>query len=147
MWSVWWHKYLGRGISAEGIRPCDLKLEALLKVPSPTTVKQVRQFMGLVGYFRKFIPNFATRTFSITKFVKNNEPFSWTEVPIVQTITVSIWYYATNWASHGCKFDRLWNGIATKMWWKSRVIGYFSKRVSQAETRYHSYELETFLLS
>ncbi len=71
-------EYLGRHISSEGIRPSKSKVEALTKVASPTDVKQVRQFMGLAGYFRKFIPNFACRTACITNLTKSGVLFQWT---------------------------------------------------------------------
>ncbi|XP_046142832.1 uncharacterized protein LOC123988087 [Osmia bicornis bicornis] len=51
--------YLGREVSAEGVRPGKDKVKALLESPVPNNVKQVRQFMGLASYFRKFIPEFA----------------------------------------------------------------------------------------
>lgn len=44
-----------------------------------TSVKQVRQFMELAGYFIKFIPEFATRTPFNTKLTRINEPFLWTD--------------------------------------------------------------------
>lgn len=47
--------------------------------PIPSSTKQVGQLMGLAGYFRKFIPEFASRTVWITKLTHVNEPFQWTE--------------------------------------------------------------------
>nr|CAI5850717.1 unnamed protein product [Callosobruchus analis] len=70
-------EYLGREISGEGIRPGKSKTEALLNSPTPENVKQVRQFMGLAGYFRKFVPEFASRTACITRLTKQGVPFCW----------------------------------------------------------------------
>jgi hypothetical protein len=67
-------KYLGREISSGGIRPDADKVRALVSFPIPTNPKQVRQFMGLAGYFRKFVPNFASATSCITKLTKPDEP-------------------------------------------------------------------------
>ena len=47
--------YLGREISADGVRPSKTKVEAVSNYPTPTNAKQVRQFIGLVGYFRRFV--------------------------------------------------------------------------------------------
>ncbi|MCG8625040.1 MAG: reverse transcriptase family protein, partial [Proteobacteria bacterium] len=52
-------QYLGHIISGEGIEPVPEKLESIKNMPSPTTPKEVKQFLGLIGYYRKFIPRFA----------------------------------------------------------------------------------------
>ncbi|XP_076660006.1 uncharacterized protein LOC143363281 [Halictus rubicundus] len=70
-------EYLGREISADGIRPGKSKLKALIDSPVPSNVKQIRQFMGLASYFRKFVPEFASRTSCITRLVKQGEPWNW----------------------------------------------------------------------
>lgn len=62
--------YLGRHISPEGVRPSEAKVAALVNSPAPCNVKQVRQFMGLASYFRKFIPDFSTQTACISKLTK-----------------------------------------------------------------------------
>ena len=49
-------QYLGHYISGQGLEPVPEKLEALVKMPPPTDLTQVRKFLGFVGYYRKFIP-------------------------------------------------------------------------------------------
>ena len=49
-------QYLGHLISGEGIKPLPEKLESIKGMPPPTTPKEVKQFLGLVGYYRKFVP-------------------------------------------------------------------------------------------
>jgi hypothetical protein len=71
--------YLGQEIWEDGVRPGSCKVEALLNAPTPREVKQVRQFMGLASYFRKFIPEFASRAACITKLTRNNEKCIWGE--------------------------------------------------------------------
>ena len=51
-------QYLGHLISDEGIQPLPEKLESIAKMPVPQNLKQVKQFLGLVGYYRKFVPCF-----------------------------------------------------------------------------------------
>ena len=46
-------QYLGHLISAEGIQPLPEKLESIAKMPAPRTLKEVKQFLGLVGYYCK----------------------------------------------------------------------------------------------
>lgn len=66
-------EYLGRHISSEGVRPSNTKVTALLNSPAPCNIKQVRQFMGLASYFRKFIPDFSSKTAYISKLLKKDQ--------------------------------------------------------------------------
>ena len=58
--------YLGHILSATGIRPLPSKTHAIQHMQPPTTPKQVRAFLGLVGYYRKFIKGFAKITKPLT---------------------------------------------------------------------------------
>jgi hypothetical protein len=51
--------YLGHVITNEGVRPDDKKIEAVKNFPVPTTTKQLNGFLGLAGYYRRFMPNFS----------------------------------------------------------------------------------------
>ena len=55
-------QYLGHLISNEGIQPLPEKLESIAKMPVPQNAKQVKQFLGLVGYYRNFVPCFSDIT-------------------------------------------------------------------------------------
>jgi len=52
--------YLGHVVSADGIEADPVKIEAVKYWPTPKSVKQVRQFLGFVGYYRRFIKGFAS---------------------------------------------------------------------------------------
>ena len=68
-------QYLGHLVSGEGIEPLPEKLEAVRKMPPPTTPKEVRQFLGLVGYYRKFVPKFADIARPLTNLTKQDVPY------------------------------------------------------------------------
>ena len=53
-------QYLGHIISGEGIAPVPEKLESIQKMLPPRNPKEVKQFLGLIGYYRKFVPDFQT---------------------------------------------------------------------------------------
>ena len=52
-------EFLGHYVSSEGIRPLDSKVEAVSKFPQPPTLRQLREFLGLVNFYHRFIPQCA----------------------------------------------------------------------------------------
>ena len=68
-------QYLGYLVSGKGIKPLPEKLESVKRMPAPTTPKEIKQFLGLVGYYRKFIPRFADIARPMTK---QDVSFEWT---------------------------------------------------------------------
>ena len=72
-------QYFGHIISGKGIEPVPEKLESIKKMPAPTTPKEVKQFLGLIGYYRKFVPHFADIARPLTSLTKKDIEFHWTE--------------------------------------------------------------------
>lgn len=72
-------QYLGHFISGEGIEPLPEKLESVKEMPAPKNPKQVKQFLGLVGYYRKFVPRFADIARPLTNLTKQDQVYEWTE--------------------------------------------------------------------
>ena len=73
-------QYLGHMISGDGIVPVPEKLESVEQMPPPTTPKEVKQFLGLVGYYRKFVPKFADLARPLNVLTRKDVEFKWTEV-------------------------------------------------------------------
>lgn len=71
--------YLGHVISDKGVKPDPKKIEALQHYPAPTTQKKIKQFLGLAGYYRRFIENFSGLSKPLTNLLKKGVPFKWTE--------------------------------------------------------------------
>ena len=65
-------------ISAEGIQPLPEKLESIAKMPAPKNPKEVKQFLGLVGFYRKFVPRFTDISRVLTHLTKKDVEFKWT---------------------------------------------------------------------
>lgn len=72
------NEYLGFRIRKDEIRPKQRKTDAVSKFPVPTTVTQVQRFLGLTGYFRKFISSYSTISRPLTKLLKKER----TETPV-----------------------------------------------------------------
>ena len=70
-------QYLGHLILADGIQPLPEKLESIAKMPAPRNPKEVKQFLGLVGYYRKFVPRFADISRVLTHLTKKDVEFKW----------------------------------------------------------------------
>ena len=70
--------YLGHLISPEGISPLPNKLDSIRHLPVPTSVKKIKQFLGLTGYYRKFVPRFADISRPLTTLTKKDVKFEWT---------------------------------------------------------------------
>jgi hypothetical protein len=64
-------------LSAKGIGVDPSKVKNILEWKPPTTVHQVRSFLGLVGYYRRFIPDFSKLVKPITSLLKNDSKFNW----------------------------------------------------------------------
>lgn len=62
--------YLGHVISRDGVKPNPDKIKTIENYPLPKTPKQIKQFLGLIGYYRKFIPDFAKTTKPLTNCLK-----------------------------------------------------------------------------
>jgi hypothetical protein len=71
--------YLGHVISSEGIAMDPAKVEAIMEWPMPMNVLEVRSFMGLAGYYRRFVKGFSKIANQITELQKKNRNFVWTE--------------------------------------------------------------------
>lgn len=70
-------KYLGHEISQHGVQARKEKLQALLKAPKPINISQLRAYLGLVNYYRKFAPNLSNLLAPLYKLTKKDTKFEW----------------------------------------------------------------------
>ena len=69
--------YLGHLISVDGISPLLDKLDTLKNMPALKDMKEIKQFLGLTGYYRKFVPRFADISRPLTQLTKKETKFMW----------------------------------------------------------------------
>ncbi|XBJ14402.1 hypothetical protein VPH35_006448 [Triticum aestivum] len=70
--------YLGHHISDQGVSTLTEHVQSVQKWKQPTTVKQLRGFLGLAGYYRKFVRNFGVLSRPLNDLLKKNAVFVWT---------------------------------------------------------------------
>ena len=68
---------LGHIFSKEGIEVDKAKIEMIYKLPSPTNVKTVRQFLGHVGFYKRFIMDFSKIVKPLYKLLEKDAKFMW----------------------------------------------------------------------
>lgn len=76
-------EFLGYLVNREGIKPLPARVEAINKFPKPENVKQLRRFLGMLNFYRRFVNNAATSMAPLHDMLKgvkkNNAPVTWNE--------------------------------------------------------------------
>lgn len=149
-------KLLGYIVSAEGLRPCPEKVEAIRDMAPPTNVKGVRRLLGMTGYYRSLIPGYATIARPLTELTKRFRPFVWTDVcnqswealrdALIKDVVLAyprpdqpyrLYTDASDWCVGAILVQSDDNGI-------ERPITYISKQLSETQQRYPTVEKEAF---
>ena len=71
--------FLGHTVTSEGISPNEDKIKIVKEFVAPKNPKGIKQFLGLCGYYRKFVPNFAKTAIPLTKLLRKNQKFIWSQ--------------------------------------------------------------------
>lgn len=73
---------VGFKIRKEEIRPLDHKIEAVKNWTPPSNAKQIQRFLGLTGNFRRFIPSYSTIIRPLSKLLKHDQVFEFTDLQL-----------------------------------------------------------------
>ncbi|GBN58313.1 Retrovirus-related Pol polyprotein from transposon 297, partial [Araneus ventricosus] len=148
-------EFLGHVIEDGKIFPSTLKTKAVLNFPEPANLKQVHSFLGLTVYFRKFIPKYSTIARPLSDLLKKDrkikfgeeERISFNQLKLMLAEKPVLRIYNPNYETE-LHTDASSEGYGAILMQKSpddknfHPIYYMSKKTTDAEKKYSSYELE-----
>lgn len=128
--------YLGHIISAAGVQPDPDKIEAVKAWPYPKSVKQVRAFLGLTGYYRRFIERYAQLAAPLSDLLRKDN-FHWDEKTTnafnllkERLITTPVLIYPNFSLPFVIETDACEVGVGAILLQKEHPIAYYSKKLS-----------------
>lgn len=71
-------RYLGYVVDKNGLRVDPEKVQAILKIPTPTSVKEVRSFIGMASWYRRFVPHFSSVIAPLCNLLRKRNKWTWT---------------------------------------------------------------------
>ena len=71
--------FLGHIVSKEGVYVDPTKIEAVVNWEAPKSVTEIRSFLGLVGYYRRFVEGFSRLAAPMTRLTRKGVKFEWNE--------------------------------------------------------------------
>lgn len=143
--------YLGHIITGKGVSPNPDKIKAISEFPVPKNAKDMKTFLGLTGYYRRFIENFSKITKPLTSLLKKDIPFIWSNeqklafnclkeklitAPLLQYSDFSQPFVITTDASNFAVSAILSQGSIGK----DKPIAYASRTLNKAEGNYSTTE-------
>ncbi|KAL0549437.1 hypothetical protein IC582_013919 [Cucumis melo] len=141
--------FLGHVVSAKGVSIDPQKVEAVVNWERPTSAIEVRSFLGLTGYYRRFIEDFSRLALPLTALTRKNDKFEWSDkceqsfqklkkrlvtVPILALPVTGKDYVIY------CDASRL--GLGCVLIQDGNVIAYALKQLKEHECNYPTHDLE-----
>nr|GEX15565.1 putative reverse transcriptase domain-containing protein [Tanacetum cinerariifolium] len=142
-------QFLGHFIDSKGVHVDPAKIAAIKNWTTPTTPTEVRQFLGLVGYYRRFIKGFSLISKPLTKLTQKNKKFEWeTEAEeAFQTLKQKLCCAPILALPEGSKdfmvyCNALLRGFRAVLMQREKVIAYSSRQLRTHEENYTTHDSE-----
>ena len=141
--------FLGHIVSKEGIRVYPKKIEVVVEWKPPRNVTEVRSFLGLAGYYRRFVKGFSMIAAPMTRLLQKNVKYEWsekcqgsfeklkaflTEAPVLTQPTCGKEYVIYS--------DASLNGLGCVLMQDGKVVAYASRQLKPHEKNYPTHDLE-----
>jgi hypothetical protein len=141
--------FLGHVISAGGVSVDPSKITSILERKAPTNPTEVRAFLGLAGYYRKFVEGFSSIARPMTQLLRKDKKFEWTEKceqsfqelkkRLVSAPILTMPDITKNFDVY-CDTSRL--GLGSVLMQDGKVIAYLSRQLRPHELNYPTHDLE-----
>ena len=136
-------------VSAEGILVDPQKVEAIVDWKPPTNVTEVRSFLGLASYYRKFVEGFSKIATPLTKLTRKEDKFIWSEAcqnsfdELKQRLTTApVLTLPSGNEVFTVYCDASRQGLGCVLMQRDRVIAYASRQLKKHEVNYLMHDLE-----
>jgi hypothetical protein len=142
-------KFLGHTISQDGISVDPEKVQEVMNWKPPTTVQQIQSFLGLAGYYRRFIPDFSRIAKPMTELLKKGVKYDWSQKceddfhTLRQHLTTAqVLAQPDNTKPFEVYCDASGTGLGCVLMQDNRVIAYASQALRPHEQNYPTHDLE-----
>ncbi|CAL8153028.1 unnamed protein product [Prunus armeniaca] len=142
-------KFLGHVISNEGISVDSSKVEAVLNWSQPKNILEIRSFLGLAGYYRRFIKDFSRIAAPMTKLTQKGVKFIWTQEceksfqELKTRLTTAPILIIPEWdLGYVVYTDASKQGLGCVLMQSDRVVAYASRQLKNHERNYPTHDLE-----
>jgi hypothetical protein len=142
-------KFLGHTISGDGISVDPSKVQEVMDWKPPTSVPQIRSFLGLAGYYRRFIPDFSRIAKPMSELLKKGVKFSWNQKcedafhTLRDHLTTALVLAQPDVSKpFDIYCDASGTGLGCVLMQDNRVIAYASRALKVHEQNYPTHDLE-----
>ena len=141
--------FLGHVVSAERIKVDPRKIEAILEWKPPRSVSEIRSFLGLAGYYRRFVEGFSMMAAPLTKLIRKGVPFVWTEKQqeaferLKKVLTEApVLIQPESGKDFTVYSDASHVGLGCVLMQEGKVVAYASRQLKPHEGNYPTHDLE-----
>ncbi|KAL0553835.1 hypothetical protein IC582_007739 [Cucumis melo] len=141
--------FLGHVVSKAGVSVDPAKIEAVTGWTRPSTVSEVRSFLGLAGYYRRFVENFSRIATPLTQLTRKGVPFVWSKAceDSFQTlkqklVTAPVLTVPDGSGSFVIYSDASKKGLGCVLMQQGKVVAYASRQLKSHEQDYPTHDLE-----
>ena len=141
--------FLGHIVTKDGISVDPAKVEVIVNWERPFSVTEVRSFLGLAGYYRRFVKGFSSIVTSLTNLTKKHVKFNWDEACEKSfqelkshLVTAPILTLPSEGGGFVIYSDASKKGLGCVLMQHGKVIAYASRQLKSHEQNYPTHDLE-----